>query len=384
MLPDFNVLYDRRDTDSAKWSKYPGDVLAMWVADMDFPVADEIIEAIRRRLEHPILGYAVPQEDLRYHIVKDMWAKYGWRIVPEAIVFLPGVEPGFNMALRASLHPGDGVVVQTPIYNPILAAPSHWQLLRLDSPLIPTPQRWLVDVDALDNSLRNAKAFLLCNPHNPTGKVFTRDELRVIADRCRENDTFVISDEIHCEVVFDGRNHVPFAAVSDDAAKRTVTLMAPGKTYNISGLKVAFAIIVDHATRRAFENARAGMVDSVNALGLRAALAAYSKAGQWKSSMLNYVQANRDFLAEEVSKRFPGIRLIKGEGTFLAWLDCTELKLAPDPQRFFLEQARVGLSAGAEFGTAYGSYVRLNFGCPRSVLADSLNRMERAVAQAKV
>lgn len=381
-MTDFDTVYDRMDSGSSKWSKYSADVLPMWVADMDFPVAPEIVEAIRARLEHPILGYGVAKDELRAQIVADMRVKYGWDVLPEEIVFLPGVEPGFNMALKAMLQPGDGLLVQTPVYRPILNAAGHWGLIRKEAPLTPTENGWKIDLDTFAEELAQSKAFLLCNPQNPTGKVFTRDELLAIAELCRKNDTLIISDEIHCELLLDGRHHTPIASLSDDAANRTITLMAGSKAYNIAGLKTAFAIIKNKATREKFAASRLGMVDSVNILGLEATLAAYAKAGGWKTRMLSYIQANRDYLSQEVARRFADIRLIKAESTFLAWLDCSKLNLSPDPQAFFLEHGKVGFSAGHEFGEAYGHYLRVNFGCPRTLLTEGLDRMEQALSSA--
>jgi len=380
-MTDFDAVYDRRGTGSSKWSKYPTDILPMWVADMDFPAAPEILEAIRNRLEHPMLGYGVARDELRARIVEDMQSKYHWSITPEDIVFLPGVEPGFNMGLKAMLEPGDGLVVQTPVYRPILNAPSHWGLVRNDVPLRQTELGYVMDVDPLAAALSQSRALLLCNPQNPTGKVFTKHELTEIATLCRDNDALIISDEIHCDLLFDGRHHIPIATLSEETANRTITLMAASKTFNIAGLKTAFAIIQNKSIRERFVLSKLGMVDSVNVLGLEATLAAYTHASGWKARMLSYIQANRDYLSQQVALRFPAIRLIKAEATFLAWLDCSELGLAGDPQAFFLEHGKVGFSAGSEFGAAYGDYVRVNFGCPRSLLSEGLDRMERALGK---
>lgn len=379
-MVDFDVVHQRRGTGSSKWSKYPGDVLPMWVADMDFPAAPEIVDAIRNRLEHPLLGYGIARDELRAQIVTDMQEKFNWAISPEEIVFLPGVEPGFNMALKAMLQPGDGVLVQTPVYRPILNAPAHWGLKRIEAPLTTNGASYVMSVDALADKLAQSKAFLFCNPQNPTGKVFTIEELTDIAVLCRRNDTLIISDEIHCDLLFDGRRHIPIASLSEDAAERTVTLMAASKTYNIAGLKTAFAIIKNKAMRETFAQSRLGMVDSVNILGLEATLAAFSRSGGWKADMLAYIAGNRDHLSTEVAKRFPAIRQVKAEGTFLAWLDCTALGLRPDPQTHFLEHGKVGFSAGSEFGETFVNFIRINFGCPRQLLDDALDRMERALA----
>ncbi len=380
-MTDFDAVYERRGTGSSKWSKYTTDILPMWVADMDFPAAPEILEAIRNRLEHPMLGYGVARDELRARIVEDMQSKYHWSITPEDIVFLPGVEPGFNMGLKAMLEPGDGLVVQTPVYRPILNAPHHWGLVRNDVPLRQTEHGYVMDVDPLAAALSQSRALLLCNPQNPTGKVFTKDELTEIATLCRDNDALIISDEIHCDLLFDGRHHIPIATLSEETANRTITLMAASKTFNIAGLKTAFAIIENKSIRERFVLSKLGMVDSVNVLGLEATLAAYTHASGWKARMLSYIQANRDYLSQQVALRFPAIRLIKAEATFLAWLDCSELGLAGDPQAFFLEHGKVGFSAGSEFGAAYGDYVRVNFGCPRSLLSEGLDRMERALGK---
>jgi cystathionine beta-lyase len=379
-MTDFDAVHERRGTGSSKWSKYPADILPMWVADMDFPAAPEIVDAIRNRLEHPMLGYGVARDELRSRIVEDMRSNYGWSITPDDIVFLPGVEPGFNMALKAMLEPGDGLVVQTPVYRPILNAPGHWGLVRNEVPLRATEHGYVMDIDPLATALSKSRALLLCNPQNPTGKVFTRDELTEIAALCRDNDALIISDEIHCDLLFDGHRHIPIATLSDETANRTITLMAASKTYNIAGLKTAFAIIQNKSIRERFMQSRLGMVDSVNILGLEATLAAYTHASAWKTRMLAYIEGNRDYLSEQVASRFPAIRLVKAEATFLAWLDCRDMGLAPDPQTFFLAHGKVGFSAGSEFGAAYGDYVRVNFGCPRSLLSEGLDRMERALA----
>ncbi|RDJ22409.1 putative C-S lyase [Bosea caraganae] len=376
---DFTTAPDRLDTGSMKWSRYPADVLPMWVADMDFAVAPEIVSALRRRLDHPVFGYAVAQAALREQIVIDLETRFGWRIEPGDIVFLPGVEPGFNMALKARLSPGEKVLIQTPIYRPILDAPGHWGLGALAVPLVRGEQGYAPDRDALADGLAQARAFLLCNPHNPTGYVYTRDDLGFIAAACEAADTLIISDEIHCDLVFDGSPHVPIASLAPEIARRTITLMSASKTYNIPGLKTAFAVITDPALRNAFNGARSGLVDSVNLMGLEATLAAYRDAGPWRSAVLDYLQSNRDHLGRELQRLIPGIRYHPPEASFLAWLDCGALGL-PHPQSFFLKNAKLGLYAGEAFGAEYGSFVRLNFGCTQAVLTNAVERMANALA----
>jgi cystathionine beta-lyase len=286
--------------------------------------------------------------------------------------------PGVNMALSGNLKQGDGVVVQPPVYGPMLAAPHNWNLRSQPVPLVLQGAEWVYDTQSMQAGLSTSKALLFCNPQNPTGKVFTRPELETVAKLCREQDNLVISNESHCDLVYDGRRHVPFASLSEDTAQRTITLMSASKAYNIAGLKTAFAIVQNKALRDTFEASKLGMVDSVNAFGLVATHAAYSQADSWKTELLAYLAANRDHLTTRLSNALPMLRVIPAQGTFLAWIDCSRLGLA-NPHGFLLENAKVGMSNGADFGTGYEQFVRLNYGCPRSVLDAALDRLEIAV-----
>lgn len=383
MTFDFDQVFDRRNTGSTKWSRYPADVLPMWVADMDFCAPPVIIQALQKRLEHPMLGYSVAQDDLRDAIVADLWNKYAWRVESHELIFLPGVESGFNMALHALVQPQQNVVVQTPNYPPLRHAPSHWGLnkveLNFDAMADGT---YATPLDALRQSLVGGGALLLSNPHNPLGKVFPREELQAVADICVEQDAWIISDEIHAELCFDGRRHVPIATLSPEIAKRTITLMSASKAYNIAGLKTSFMIIQDRAIRERVNHARCGLVDSVNPLGLEATRVAYREAGPWLVELMAYLQSNRDYLVDAIRTRLPGVSMNVPQSTYLAWLDCSALDL-DNPQQFFLEHAKVGLSAGLEFGDDSKQFVRLNFGCPRSLLEEGIARMERSLLTLK-
>jgi cystathionine beta-lyase len=376
---DFDTVIDRRNTGSTKWSAYPADVHPMWVADMDFAAPPEVVAALARRVEHGVFGYAVPTPELRDTIVADMKARYDWVIQPEDLVFLPGVVPGFNMALKALLMAGDGIVVNPPVYPPILAAAAHWDMRRLDVPFTRSGDGWAFDKTAFETAIADARAYILCNPHNPIGKVFSRAELEEIAATCLKHNVTILSDEIHCDLVFDGRKHVPIASLSPEIAEHTVTLMAASKTYNVAGLKCAFAIIPDKRIRAKLENARLGMVDSINPLGLEATLSSIRDGGPWLKALLTYLQANRDHLVAEVKRRLPGVTMTVPEGTYLAWLDCSGLKLDEEAQRFFLREAKVAFNAGSSFGEGWGDHVRLNFGCPRAELDKGLDRLEAAL-----
>jgi cystathionine beta-lyase len=379
MIMDLNNVFQRLNTGSKKWSQYPEDVLPMWVADMDFAVAPPILQALQARLEHPLLGYCVAQDSLRHTLVKHLAHAYGWNVLPEDLVFLPGVEPGVNMALHALLTEGSGVVVQTPNYAPLLHAPAHWNLPRIDVPFHADANgEYPTDLNAFRTALQKAGALLLSNPHNPLGKVFEKAELQAIGDACVNNDVLIISDEIHADILFDGRRHTPIASLSAEIAGRCITLMSASKAWNIAGMKTAFAVVQNPSLRKRFNAGRLGLVDSVNVLGLEATQAAYAHGSEWLAQVNAYLQDNRDYLSAAIKSRFPGIKMNLPQSTYLAWLDCSALGLE-SPQRFFLEHAKVALSDGLEFGDDCGQFVRLNFGCPRPMLEEGLARMERSL-----
>jgi cystathionine beta-lyase len=373
-------VVERRASGCVKWTKFDPDVLPMWVADMDFPVAEPIVAAMRERLEHPVLGYGVSQTGLKARIVAWLSAQYGWDVSPEAIVMLPGVVPGFNLALRAVCTADAGVVAQTPVYPPMLRAPDNWRLRRCDAPLTADDG---VDLDVLRSALAMAGqggAFLLCNPHNPTGRAFRREELLAMGEACLSAGVAIVADEIHCDLLFDGRRHVPVASLSSAIAANTITLMSVGKTWNVAGLNVCWAVVPDAALRARYQRAIAGVADHVNILGLIATEAALADGSPWRDEMLGYIQANRDWLVRAVADRLPGVTVRRPEATYLAWLDCRGSAAANDPQGFFLERARVGLNPGPDFGPPGAGFVRLNFGCPRALLEEGLARMSHALA----
>lgn len=376
---DFDTVHPRFGTGSTKWSRYPQDVLPMWIADMDIAAPPAILEALHQRLDQQMLGYSVAREEVREAIIADLWTKYAWRVQPDELLFLPGVEPGFNMALHAFVQPGQTVVLQTPNYRPLRLAPGNWNLTKIEVPFELNAQgQYLTPLPALRHALNGAGALLLSNPHNPLGKVFPHDELLAVANACLEQGALIISDEIHAELCFDGRRHIPTASLSPAIAQRTITLMSASKAYNVAGLKTCFAVIQDPVIRERFNQARCGMVDSVSPLGLEATRAAYSHCGSWLEALVAYLQGNRDYLLNAVQTRLPGVVMHAPQGTYLAWLDCTALGLE-DPQQFFLQQAKVGLSAGLEFGDDSQQFVRLNFGCPRALLEEGLRRMQNSL-----
>lgn len=384
MIHDFDRVIDRRPTESSKWHKFPEDVLPLWVADMDFTSPEAVVRALRERVSHGVFGYGHGLDVTELHEVfaDRLQKRYGWQVAPEAIVLIPGVIPGFNVACRMVTSPGDGLLLQVPLYPPILRVPGNAGLTADTVPLTREADgRYTVDADGFAARVGpRTRVFLLCNPHNPVGRVFQRDELARMAEVCLRRGLIICADEIHCDLLFQGRRHVPIASLDPEVAERTITLMAPSKTFNLAGLKCSMAIIPNAALRERFIAARVDLVQSVNILGYTAALAAYRDGGTWLEELLRYLEANRDFLVRYVRTQLPGIALAPPEGTYLAWLDCREAALpGNDPFTFFLERARVGLNDGLTFGPGGAGFVRLNFGCPRSLLAQALDRMRGAL-----
>jgi len=383
MTYDFDRLIDRRHSDSSKWQKYGPDVLPLWVADMDFQSPEPVIRALRERVEHGVYGYITFEQPEFHQLFADRLSKrYGWRVSPDAVVIIPGVIPGFNVAGRILAKPGDGLVLMTPVYPPILRAASNIDLTREEAPLARRADgSYEVDFDAFNSVIRDrTRFFLLCNPHNPVGRVFRRDELSRLAEVCRRRGLSIVADEIHCELTYPGQRHTPIASLDPEIAERTITLMAPSKTFNLAGLKCSVAVIPNADLRAKFVAARVDLVSTVNVLGFTAAYAAYRDGQAWLDELMRYLEANRDFTMDYVRTRLPGVRVATPEATYLAWLDCTKVvEAAADPFTFFLERAKVALNDGALFGLGGAGFVRLNFGCPRSILTEALDRMRAAL-----
>lgn len=382
MAYDLDQLIDRRNSDSDKWSQYGPEVLPMWVADMDFASPEPVIRALRERVEHGVFGYGVEPPELREILVERLQRLYGWRIAPEAIVFLPGVVIGINLACHALSEPGDGVLVQTPVYPPILRAPANARRAGQEMELTRAPGgHYTVDLDGFERAIRDrTRIFILCNPHNPVGRVFRRDELEGMAQVCLRHDVVICSDEVHCDLLFSESHHLPIASLAPEVAERTITLMAPSKTYNIAGLQCSFAVIPNPELRKKLKAARTGLVECPSILAFAAAVAAYRDGQPWLDVVLRYLEANRGYLLEHAPANLPGITLASPEGTYLAWLDCRGAGIPGEPHEFFLRQARVAVNDGASFGRGGEGFVRLNFGCPRSMLVEALARMKGAIA----
>jgi cystathionine beta-lyase len=381
---DFDRIIERRGTDSNKWHKFGPDVLPLWVADMDFASPPAVIDALRARIEHGVFGYlreGCPPELVEV-VVERCRKRYGWDVPADALILMPGVNPANNVAARTVCTAGDGFVILTPAYPPLLRVPGNVGLdPRLPALVRGSDGRYEIDFDLFERAITPAtKAFLLCNPHNPVGRVYTRRELERLAEICMRHDLTILADEIHCDLVFTGHEHVPMASLGPEVAARTVTLMAPSKTFNQAGLKASLTIVTDAKLRERFMAARVDMVQpTANVLGYTAMLAAYRDGAAWHEALLRYLEANRDFLMDYVSRHFGGVGMSRVEGTYLAWLDCRGTGLS-DPFAFFLEKAKVALNDGKTFSAAGDGFVRLNFGTPRATLTEGLERMRKALA----
>lgn len=378
---DFDKVVDRRHSDSSKWLCYDRDVLPFWTADMDFRSPEPVIEALHARVEHGVFGYCAEPLELREAIAERMQTLYGWQVSPEWIVFQPGVILGFTRVCRVASSPGDGVLVQPPVFGPIYEVPGLVDLVRDEAELVRESNgSYQIDYQAFQDAITDrTRVFILCNPHNPVGRVFRTQELERMAKICLQNDLLICSDEVHCDLVFPGSQHIPIASLDPEIAQKTVTLISPSKTFNLPGLRCSMAIIPDAVLRSKLQRAASAFFPEVNTLAFVAALTAYRDCQDWLDQVLTYLEANRDFVLDYVERRLPGINVTQQEALYLAWLDCRQAAIPGNPARFFLEQARVALTDGADFGTGGSGFVRFNFACPRSVLIEALNRMQEAL-----
>ncbi|MHC4432583.1 MAG: MalY/PatB family protein [Planctomycetota bacterium] len=378
MNSDFDRVFDRRDTNSEKWDKYKGrDVIPLWVADMDFQAPPPVLEALHKRVDHGIFGYTVPGDELVAVVIARLRAKYKWQVEPSWIVWLPGLVPALNVSCRAFGDDADEVLTFTPVYPPFLSAPELSRKKLKAIPLRRETGLFTFDIERLESEISSrSKLLLLCNPHNPVGRRYSRREIEAVAQVAVRHNIVICSDEIHCDLVLDGGEHVPAATLGKEISDNTVTLMSASKTFNLPGLNCAFAIIPNEHLRRTFIKNRKGIIPNTNALGYVACLAAYRDCEDWRAELIDYLRGNRDIVQEFINEQISRLSMDNVEATYLAWIDARDLGV-PDPALFF-ERAGVGLSDGRNFGGA--GYVRLNFGCPRETLLEALDRMKRAVA----
>jgi cystathionine beta-lyase len=393
----FDTCPPRRGTGSFKWDLFDEDCLPMWVADMDFRSPEPVIQALKERVEHGVFGYTMEPKDLKSVLVERMQKLYHWTITEEDIQIVPGVVLGFNLAIQGINQPGEGVLIQPPVYGPFMKSADYAGCDLQEAPLGYGPDhKHVIDFDGFRDAIQpnHTRSFLLCNPHNPGGRVWRKDELQHMADICIENDMYIISDEIHCDLIFSGHQHTPMAALSDEVAQRTVTLMAPSKTFNIAGLGASFMIVQNPALRERIEAAKKGIIAHLDLLAYTAMRACYTQGQEWLDELLVVLEGNRDLVTEFVNHELPGCSVAECEGTYLAWINCRESKCwIPREEdkdagdfddalmRFFRDEAKVIFNPGSFFGTGGDGFVRFNFGCPRSQVEEALKRMKAALVQ---
>ncbi|WP_411704819.1 MalY/PatB family protein [Edaphovirga cremea] len=377
MTFNFDQWVDRSHSDSVKWNKYKQrDVIPLWVADTDFISPPAVIEALHKRVSEGVFGYGTLPAELTDLLVERMKNRYGWQIAPHWLVYLPGVVCALNLAVRAFTTEGQVCITPSPIYPPFSQAVTLANRTQLQAPLIKSADRWVMDFNALDGQLTgNEKLLLLCNPQNPGGTVYRREELEQQHKFAQQHNLVVCSDEIHSDLILDSDiHHIPFAALNPDAEQRAITLISPSKTFNLAGLGASVAIIANDELRRKFIRQQKGIIPSVNILAYVAAIAAYRDGESWLREQIAYLRDNRDWLVQRINA-MPGLSMVSPEGTYLGWIDASGLAV-DNPYSFFL-QAGVALSPGKDFGD--DRFIRINFGCTRALLEQALQRMETAI-----
>jgi len=395
MKYDFNQICDRKNTNCFKWDFIQSifgndDVIPMWVADMDFPVATPIVEALKRRVEHEFYGYTKASTDVIQSVVDRMWDKYAWKIKSEWIVFTPGVVPALNIAVRMLTHPGDEIILQEPVYYPFFPAVTSSGCQIVNNQLKLINGRYEMDYEDLEHQFHarigmlpvpnRIKAIMLCNPHNPVGRLWNKEELTKLGDIAIKHGVVVISDEIHCELLFKDHQHTPFASISEEFEQNSIVCMSPSKTFNLAGLEVSSIIIPNKKLRHLFINTRTGILPEPNLFGYTALEAAYRFGDEWLDQLLDYLQGNLDFLLKYFANRIPKIKVIKPQGTYLIWLDCRDLGMDDMTLRNFMrDKAKVGFDDGFLFGSGGSGFQRMNIACPRPILEEALIRIETMV-----
>ena len=382
---DFNKVVLRRNTKSIKWDLAEEDVLPMWVADMDFEAPEEIREAVVKRAEHGIYGYT-KTDDSYYDSIINWWKRrHDFNIEKEWIRYSPGVVPAIHMLIRALTEPGDKVIVQTPVYYPFFSAIKNNGCELVENPLCYKDNKYTINFDDLEAKLKDPKVkiMILCSPHNPVGRVWNRDELTKLGKLCIDNNVIVISDEIHCDLVYKKYRHIPFQSITEEFAQNSVLCIAPSKTFNIAGLQASSVVIANDRLRLKFDKVlRSDGGISPNIFAMEATEAAYNYGEQWLEQLLDHLKENLDFLMYFMEDNLPQFKITKPEGTYLVWMDCRALGMTSKQlHEFFLRKARVWFSEGHTFGNGGEAYVRINIACPRYILEEALNRIKIAVGE---
>ncbi len=387
----FDQRIDRRNTQCVKWDATAEvfgreDLLPLWVADMDFTAPEPVIEAIKARADHGVFGYEIKPQSLNEAVLNWLQTRHNWAIDPSWLSYSPGVVGGLATAILALTEPGDRIAIQPPVYPPFFSLGDQNDRIVVENRLIESDGRYTMNLVELEDIFRSGvKVLILCSPHNPVGRVWSREELLALGALVVKYDVTVLSDEIWADLVFSNHQHIPLASLSPEIAERVITFMAPSKTFNLAGFYLSNVIIPNETLREKFANQvqRLGNAHS-NVFAPVAAEAAYRHGGVWLDELLAYLEENVAYVQGELAKIAPKIRVVRPEGTFVLWLDCTDLGLPPEElNQFFVQQAGLGLNDGASFGTSGAGYQRMNIGCPRSLLEEAMKRLAQALGEYK-
>ena len=383
MQYNFDEITDRRGTNSYKWDNAPEGVIPLWVADMDFRTAAPVVEALRQRVGHGIFGYTKVPDEYYEAVIGWFGRRHGLHILKDWIIYTSGVVPAVSAILKAMTEPGDKVLVQTPVYNCFFSSIRNNGCTAESSPLVRTGDTYTIDFEDFEAKAADpsVKVFILCNPHNPAGRVWTAEELRKMGEICLRHNVFVIADEIHCELVYPGCEYVPFASLSDDFCRNAATCVSPSKAFNIAGLQIADIIVSDPDTRARIDRAiNINEVCDVNPFGVIATIAAYNEGGEWLEQLLAYLKGNYTFMKDFCASKLPEFPIARLEGTYLVWMDCSVLKIpSRELEDRLMKEAGIWLNAGTMYGAEGEGFQRWNIACPRARLQEALERFERFV-----
>jgi len=383
----FNVLHSRKNTRSIKWDMLESvfnhdDVIPMWIADMDFKSPDAINEALIERAKHGIYGYTAIDHDVKQAIMQWLERRHQWKVKEEWLAFSPGVVTSLHVAIQAFTEPQDKLLIQTPVYTPFFNVIEQHERTIMENPLIKENDHYKIDFDDFEEKLKQGvKAFVFCSPHNPVGRVWTKEELEEIGRLCIKYDVLILSDDIHGDLIFPGYKHIPIASISDDIADQTMTFMSPTKTFNIAGLQASYAIINNEERRQAFEDfASKQGFHSLNTMGNIALEAAYKHGDKWLDELMEVLDSHKKYVIDQFNEHIPEITVIDAEGTYLLWIDFSYLGLDDEKlHKFLIEKANVGLNPGIDYGKAGSQFMRMNIACPRETLEKAVQQIIDAI-----
>lgn len=390
-MEQFKNVYRRTHTRSVKWDMteevfHTEDILPMWVADMDFKAPQAVNEALIERAKHGIYGYTFIDEDIKKTVTSWLERRHNWIVPINSLTFSPSVMTSVHMAITAFTNQNDHILIQTPVYTPFYQAIEQHGRNVVKNKLLfnEVTNKYEIDFDDFEQKLANGvKAFLLCSPHNPVGRVWTKDELMKMAELCLKYNVLIFSDEIHCDLVYPNYKHIPIASLSTNIAEQTLTFTSPTKTFNIAGLQISYAIIKNREKRRKFmQELKKFGLHSLNTMGIYALEAAYDYGEHWLDQLIQTLEGNKQYVCRNISKNTDKLNIIDAEGTYLLWIDCRKLNLNSEQLRsFMINQAKVGLNAGIDYGEEGAKFMRLNIACPKQTLQEGVNRILHAVNQ---